>query len=173
MICQKCHKNLATIRYAEVINGRVSDLMICSECYTAMEQADTTGFEIAGVAPTPKRARARQPAARKVAARKRCASCGMELQHVLETGMVGCAVCYQEFRDELAPLLADLHAGLRHRGKMRDIDDDRERLRAELQTKRALLRTALQMENYEEAATLRDVIREIEATLGAFAKQEG
>ena len=46
-------------------------------------------------------------------------------------------------------------------------DDARARVRSELQSKRALLKTALNLENYEEAASLRDEIRSLETGLVA------
>jgi len=91
---------------------------------------------------------------------------------VLESSQAGCAKCYQEFREELSSSLAEFQAGLRHRGKMLRVDDDRERIRAELHAKRALLRTALKTENYEEAATLRDIIRELEMALTVSGREE-
>jgi protein-arginine kinase activator protein McsA len=45
------------------------------------------------------------------------------------------------------------------------MDDARARLRADLQTKRALLRSVLRAENYEEAARLRDEIQSLETGL--------
>ena len=59
-----------------------------------------------------------------------------------------------------------LHIGLAHRGKSLAMRDDaRAQIRADLQAKRALLKSALQMENYEEAAALRDGIQRLEADL--------
>ena len=87
----------------------------------------------------------------------------------METGKVGCTTCYETFPAELESLLEGIHIALIHRGKVPHLDDARARSRAELQTKRALLKTALNVENYEEAATLRDHIRALETGLGASA----
>lgn len=173
MICQKCHKNLATIRYAEVVNGRVSDRMICPSCYKAMEQGETSGFEIAGQAPTPRRMRPSAATVDQMAVQKSCRACGKDLEEVLESRMAGCSVCYDSFGEEIAPVLQETHYGTLHRGKAPHVDTDREALRNELRNKRALLRSALNTENYEEAAQLRDVIRDLEENLSASsAKRE-
>jgi protein-arginine kinase activator protein McsA len=69
-------------------------------------------------------------------------------------------------------MLTALHGNTQHAGKTSKMDDMRTRLRADLQTKRALLRSALETERYEEAAALRDGIRELETVLGASISAE-
>ena len=164
MLSQKCHNNHAKVRYSEVVDGKVTELHLCSECLSRHQEEAATGFELAGSAPAPK-LRALTPQA--TVAQRTCETCGTELKAALETGRVGCSVCYAVFRTDLEPVLQDLHVSVRHSGKVPRLDDKRERVRAELQTKRALLRTSLQMENDEEAAILRDEIRHLEVGLGA------
>ena len=165
MICQKCHKNNATIRYAEVISGKVSELMICPDCYAKMSETVSTGFEIAGEAPSPRRRESWASRKDEIQLQEACPSCGTSLGEVMEDLEIGCATCYEHFRDALGPVLEGLHASLEHRGKVLHTDDRRERVRKELQTKRALLKSAVEVENYEEAAGLRDAIRDLERTL--------
>ncbi|MBI4557207.1 MAG: hypothetical protein HY706_06450 [Candidatus Hydrogenedentes bacterium] len=174
MLCQKCHKNLATVRYAEVVEGKVADLHLCSECLAKHQNSPATGFELSGAAPSPlKRVPGAAEGAEVLSAQRTCRACGADLREVMKTGKVGCTVCYESFADVLEPLLRGIHTALRHRGKTPRVDDIREQARSELQAKRALLRSALRAEHYEEAAHLRDAIRELENRLGAaLAKQE-
>lgn len=168
MICEKCHKNLATMRYAEVIDGKVSELRMCAECYKKLQNELSLGFEIAGSAPSPHRITERQAEAlARSTEGDQCRVCGLTLREVLETGYVGCAACYEHMREKLEVFLNEIHGSLRHCGKKQRLDDAREQLRAQLRTKRALLQTALDTENYEEAAVLRDAIRELESALSA------
>jgi protein arginine kinase activator len=88
---------------------------------------------------------------------------------VLDSGRVGCTECYTAFAAEIEPMLNALHGSTTHRGKVSRVGDVRTRLRADLQTKRALLRSALETENYEEAAALRDDIRQLEMRLPSSA----
>jgi protein arginine kinase activator len=164
MLCQRCHKNLATVRYAEVVDGNVSEQHLCADCM-ARQQADTaTGFELSGSAPTP-RLRHVAAVSDTTMPQRSCRACGVELQEVIRSGRVGCSVCYESFRDQLESVLRGMHVALRHRGKVPHRDDAREQKRADLQTKRALLRSALKTEDYEEAANLRDTIRSLEDSL--------
>lgn len=168
MLCQKCHKNLATVRYAEVIDGRVTDLTVCPACLSRLQNA-ATGFELAGAAPTPKRQAAVREAQEKVVTSLVCRECGTKLEQALKDNRVGCRACYDTFAEPLDSVLRSLHGALRHRGKSPRVDDLREQMRSQLQNKRALLRTSLKMENYEAAATLRDEIRSLEDELGVRA----
>ena len=154
------------MRYAEVIDGKVSELKLCSECFKKLQSDVSVGFEIAGSAPSPHRLTDRQAVVlAKPLESDQCQVCGLTLRQVLETGYVGCAACYEHLREKLEVFLNEIHGSLRHCGKKQHLDDAREQLRSELRSKRALLQTALDTENYEEAAVLRDAIRELESAL--------
>jgi len=167
MLCQRCHKNLATVRYAEVVDGKVSEQHMCAECMSRQQAEVASGFELSGAAPSPRTRPVATAVSDTVVTQRACRSCGIDLQDVLQSGRVGCSVCYDSFGDQLESILRGIHISLRHRGKAPNRDDARERMRADLQTKRALLRSALKVENYEEAARLRDEIRSIEEALRA------
>jgi protein arginine kinase activator len=167
MLCQKCHKRRATIRYAEVVDGRVTDQLWCKECL-AQQRNGTEGFELSEVPPTrPSKASIHRVVSKVVRAQRSCPECETRLQAILDTRLVGCAACYDHFADELPALLEKLHESQTHRGKGPQTSDERAQLRSELQAKRALLRSLLRTENYEDAATLRDEIRTLEEGLYA------
>lgn len=173
MLCQKCHKNLATVRYAEVVDGKVTEQHLCGECLAGHQEEGKAGFELAGPVSSSRNvtATAGFETGRR-AKRRPCRSCGIALTKVIESGECGCAVCYSSFAEDLESILTDLHGSSRHVGKSPRVDDDRARLTASLQTKRGLLRSALTTESYEDAAMLRDEIRQLESTLGG-AGEEG
>ena len=168
MLCQRCHKNRATVRYAEVVNGKVTDLHLCAECLAKQQENAGTGFEIsapATVAERPSRLVSRR---RKTRLRRTCRCCGARLADVLDSGSAGCTTCYDVFSDDIEPMLVTIHGSIRHEGRILQVDDNRARMHADLRAKRALLRTALEAEEYEEAAALRDGIREMELELSAL-----
>ncbi len=166
MLCQNCHKNLASTRYAEVVDGKVSDVHLCQDCLAAHEESVSTGFEFSSPSPFVNRKKADLGEVKRES-RQMCRACSTSLKNIMDTGEVGCSVCYDTFPAELESFLEGIQVGLNHRGKVPRLDDARVRVRAELQSKRALLKTALGMENYEEAATLRDEIRALEVGLSA------
>lgn len=162
MLCQKCHRNLATVRYAEVVDGQVSDQHLCAACMAALQDQ---GFKLDGPAPTVHWPARDDESAEDVKLQASCSSCGMALNDMLRLDRAGCPDCYAQFWDVLAPRLGNLHPGLRHHGKSTHIDDRRLKLREDLQSKRSLLRRALESEDYEEAAHLRDEINCLETGL--------
>ena len=165
MLCQKCHKNSATVRYAEVVNGKVNDLNLCQDCLKKQRESTVSGFELSAPAVSRTTPEARLDRSRLKAPRT-CKSCGTRLVRALDTGKVGCSACYATFTADLESVIHTLHGGTHHAGKSPGMDDMRTRLREDLQSKRAVLRSAVQLENYEEAAALRDDIRQIETMLG-------
>ena len=166
MLCQNCHKNLASVRYAEVVDGKVSDLHLCQDCLAAREKSMSTGFEFSK--PSPFLGKKKDLSVNEVReVDSTCTACSTSLQELMNTGKVGCSICYESFPAELEALMEGIHIALAHRGKIPRLDDARVRVRSELQTKRTLLKTALSMENYEDAASLRDEIRDLEIGLGA------
>ncbi len=172
MMCEKCHKNLATVRYAEVVDGQVKNLNLCSDCLEQHQETAAAGFKLAN--PRPVRLRQRTETRKKEAdgfESAKCTICGHALIRLQQSNMAGCSGCFEMFSKEIEALLEELHAGVRHRGKTPHVDDERARARSGLQTKRALLRSALRTEDYEEAAHLRDEIHVLENELNPVEKE--
>lgn len=170
MICNKCMKNIATVKFTEVVDGAVVKHDLCRECFAA-HQRDAAGFSVE--VPKPSLRPQQRPPAQHTAPAPRCVACGVLLRRVIENAEVGCATCYTTYGKEIEGTLEALHRGLAHRGKVFKCDDTRARLALELQTKRMLLRRVLKAENYEEAARLRDAIAALEAETLAGEPQPG
>jgi protein arginine kinase activator len=171
MLCQKCHKNLATVRYAEVVDGKVTDRHLCADCLAQHQDNAAKGFELTGVAPTARKIAVDQVVREAVKLQRTCATCGATLTMVMDEARTGCAKCYENFSEQIESMLEGLQRSMQHKGKMPHLDDARAKLRGDLQTKRALLRTMLRAEKYEEAARLRDEIRGLET--GLYVSESG
>jgi protein arginine kinase activator len=88
-----------------------------------------------------------------------CAGCGLPRSEFRKRGRVGCATCYETFAREVAPMLRDMHSGDHHVGKV-PAREQLNRTRAELE---ATLKKAIRSQRYEDAAVLRDRLRQLEA----------
>ena len=88
-----------------------------------------------------------------------CPTCGLKYAAFRADGRLGCPDDYDAFRAALEPLLERIHRGTRHQGKAPRAAGRR----AELDSLRDQLRAAVGAENYEDAARLRDRIRQKEA----------
>ncbi len=160
MICQRCKKSASTIRFTEVVDGQVIERNLCSECLSQIRR-EASGFSV-NVPKPMRRVQSREPEPRDAAAQRHCEHCGTSLHHITETSSVGCASCYAAFGREIEAILEALHRGVAHRGKSLQSSGERLQRVEALQAKRALLRSVLKEENYEEAARLRDEIARIE-----------
>ncbi|MGE9291161.1 MAG: UvrB/UvrC motif-containing protein [Puniceicoccales bacterium] len=94
-----------------------------------------------------------------------CPACGCSKEKFEETGRFGCPECYQAFGPFLKPILRKMHKGLHHAGKI-----PKRRLSPEVIDQRIRLLTeeldqAVRIENYEDAARLRDEVRSLQALL--------
>ncbi len=165
MLCKKCHKKAATVRYTEVANGQTVEWPVCSSCLSQLQADGASGFSLAGIAPTERKPAPERVAREVMHAPHTCPVCRTTLSTVLEEGKVGCMRCYTHFGSEVESVLEGLHPALIHKGKTARVDDIRARIQADLQMKRVLLRSVLEAENYEEAARLRDEMRSLETGL--------
>lgn len=165
MICERCHKKVATLKYTEVVKGKAILRNICEACLAELRGDSSAGFEMAG-APSAHFHREARADDEPFLGRRECPNCGVALREVVKHGRAGCPECFNAFEDVLDSMISSTHVAPRHRGKIpNSASDAADRIRLDLRSKRALLRSALKTEDYEEAAVLRDSIKELEAKL--------
>jgi protein arginine kinase activator len=93
---------------------------------------------------------------------ERCPNCGLTYVQFRQTGRLGCSQCYEAFSQRLIPLIKRIQGSTEHTGKIplrRGHGAQRQR---QLETLRVNLNRAVAREEFEEAARLRDQIRELE-----------
>src|SRR5262249_18843879 len=95
-------------------------------------------------------------------ARLSCPACGIKYMEFRAAGRLGCPHDYHVFRTGLEPLIDRIHRSARHVGKMPRRGTPDPVRQAEIMELRRQLQTAIQTEHYEEAARLRDLLRENE-----------
>ncbi len=91
-----------------------------------------------------------------------CPNCQITFAEFRRTGRLGCPHDYEVFRDELMPLLENIHGEPRHSGKAPRRAPRTSRQQNTLIRLRNDLKRAVAGEDYEAAARLRDEIRVIE-----------
>lgn len=148
MKCQHCAK-LATRQITEVLAEHAfEEFHLCEDC--AQHYLFVTA---------PKK----KPGVRVFSdsAEKICEHCGTRFVDFRNSGRLGCPHDYQTFQAELLPLLESIHSSTRHAGKT-PRRPTRQMSAQELVRLRNDLQMAVVSESYEEAARLRDRIRQIE-----------
>lgn len=89
-----------------------------------------------------------------------CSGCGMALPEFQQSTMYGCAKCYDTFRAIVEPLLMHYHGSSQHVGKAPVRGGGEAKKQQDHRQMQEQLDTAIQQENYEEAARLRDLLKE-------------
>ncbi len=167
MKCSACGEREGVVSLTQIVEGDVRTVSLCARC--AAEKGIETGI---GLAETPlggflaALGESADPDAPLAAAlEERCPSCGATLRDFRETGRVGCAECYRAFDAPLRELLRRLHGSTHHTGRryqgteMASVVTPPEEAAREL---REQLRRAIEAEQFELAAELRDQLRERE-----------
>ena len=92
----------------------------------------------------------------------KCPSCGLTYADFKKIGRLGCGECYNTFRKYLGPLLKRIHGSTQHTGKSPLIAGKPRKKKIDLQALRIRLARAIEEEAFEEAAKIRDQIKELE-----------
>lgn len=159
MKCQRCAKP-ATLHITEVLGDeRFEELHLCEEC------AKKYLYEPAQALQSAKKGSGKSVSADDLPAdvgAKQCDVCGIKFVEFRNTGRLGCSHDYDAFRDELLPLLESIHGDTKHHGKSPRRAPKARSSHAELTQLRKQLQQAVHDEKYEEAARIRDRIRQLE-----------
>jgi protein arginine kinase activator len=164
MSCDQCHEREAVIHLTQIVNEQVTTLHLCERC------AAEKGVESPGsVAKTPLgsflAAMGKGYPEQAVAAQggDDCPRCGGTLQDFRESGRLGCPECYRAFEVPLRDLLRRLHGSTHHMGE-RYVESGQAPAEngAQAADLREQLRLAVETENFELAAELRDRLRVLE-----------
>lgn len=164
--CLRCTKQ-ATLHITEVKSGKALSLHLCETC--AQDYLSTV--EVGGM---PDNIAAGSPALMPpneedeldAASQTVCPHCGITYKQFRSQGRLGCPHDYEVFHDELLPLLESIHGETQHVGKCPPAVSSSSRVHYELIRLRNSLRDAVDNEQYEQAARLRDRIQELETEIG-------
>ena len=161
MTCMFC-KNTATLHQTVIVNKQKREAHLCEKCARERgliptqpgPQIDLKAILNLMMNPqlSPKTTQADAP----------CPACGLTYSAFKAAGRFGCAHDYDAFGETLEALFEKVHRATVHRGKLpRAL---REAARAEaVANLRSQMKRAVEAEDYEEAARLRDLLRRMEA----------
>jgi protein arginine kinase activator len=164
MKCQRCPKQ-ATLHITEVLGDeKFEELHLCEDCAKKYLYEPTTAPKGAatGSKPPPAQSSESPPSISGDPSTKFCEACGLKFVEFRNSGRLGCSHDYDSFRDELLPLLESIHGDVKHAGKSPRRVPKTKSAQSELAALRKQLARAVNEEAYEEAARVRDRIRELE-----------
>ena len=170
MKCQKCSKP-ATYHITDIERGKPKEFHLCDEharqhLAPAADAGEKTDISMLAEKLGQSGAEATRDPAASSHDKQTCPVCQMNFQEFRNTGRLGCPYDYEIFRNELMPLLENIHEETRHTGKVpRRAPRDPVR-QTELIQLRNDLKRAVAAEDYEMAARVRDKIKGIEREIG-------
>jgi protein arginine kinase activator len=158
--CQFC-SNQATVHLTDIVNHQKKEMHLCQSCAEAQQLVKQQDVNLPAILQNLIGQHLGQ--ATDELARLTCPACGIKYMEFRAQGRLGCPHDYAVFRLGLEPLLQRIHRAIRHLGKA-----PRHRPELAYQAKlvelRQRLQSAVEGEAYEEAARIRDLLRQKEAT---------
>lgn len=159
MKCEKCHVNEATVFLTQTRNGETVEMHLCDACAKENEAVlfdDGISFQqfLSGLLESNKSPEIKS-------SKLTCSQCGMTIDEFKRHSLVGCAGCYSSFNTYLQAIIKRLQGNVIHTGKKPMNADVSHKIQEQIHRLESELKIALMQENYEQAAQLRDRIREL------------
>ncbi len=160
MVCDNCRERDAVVHLTQVVEGAVTQVHLCEKC------AADKGVETTVAAPkTPLTSllqTVQQQLVTGASDQTRCVFCQGTYKDFRASGRLGCARCYSAFEPQLRDLLQRVHGATRHTGRQYapPAPDQLQRASTVLEL-REQLRRAIELEQFEQAAKLRDQLKEV------------
>lgn len=165
MQCQECQKKPAAVHYTKIVNNQKTEFHLCENCAREKGELDLSfsldpGFSIndllTGLLDMESTT---SPVAKHRSAQ--CEACGLSYSEFRRQGRLGCVECYQAFERQLEPLLRRIQGSTKHSGKVPERMGGAAKVEQEIKRLTRELERAVDDEAYEEAAKLRDRVRQL------------
>jgi protein arginine kinase activator len=166
MLCCICKEREARVFLTQIVADKVQKVDLCEECAKQKGLDDAAGFSPADVLLGLGAAEIEQYAG---GAELKCPKCGFTQADFKKSGRLGCAECYGTFAEGLEGLLKTMHKGTRHVGKIPQSQQQSRDLAERLKLLRKKLDKAVADEDFEQAANLRDEIKQVTSRQGNLA----
>lgn len=162
-MCQSCGKKEANTHIKRITNGELTEYRLCECCaqklgYTSIFgglNLDIDSFLGIFFADN-------KPHYRILSDSTKCEQCGSSFEDISRCGKVGCAACYSVFYDKLEPSIRRIHGNVKHAGKFANSLGQDRRILNEIEKLKDDLKVAIDAQEFERAAELRDKIKDIE-----------
>ncbi|HET7625819.1 MAG TPA: UvrB/UvrC motif-containing protein [Verrucomicrobiae bacterium] len=163
MLCCICKEREATVHLTQIAGDKMQKVDLCEECAKTKGVNDPTGFSLADLL-------LGLGASQEIdqssgGTELKCPRCGFTQADFKKAGRLGCPECYKTFAEGLDGLLKSMHKGTRHAGKVPEALRQTRDLSDRLKTLQKKLAKAVEEEHFEQAALLRDEIKQMSAKL--------
>lgn len=162
MLCNECGKNEAKVHVTQIINGKKSESHLCEECAKKSQSLLNSSFTMenlfSAMLNNAFNATTYLPS-------KGCSKCGMTYDEFRSTGKFGCSDCIDTFKPKLMPVVKSIQGYEAHTGKIPKRAGGSYKIQKDIEKLKIQLKKSIENEEYEQAAELRDKIRQIEGNI--------
>lgn len=158
MLCEVCGQNAATVHVTDIVSAKKRESHLCDHCYKTRENSYKSQ-EVSVAEALGGLVNVKLDTEEAVTA---CPHCGMTYEDFRAQGRLGCPHDYEHFKRRLEALLDKIHESVKHAGKRPKFHESRVELRKKLEDLKLELKRAVEVENYEKAAEVRDAIKKLE-----------
>jgi protein arginine kinase activator len=159
MLCNECGKNEAKVHVTHIINGKKSETHLCEECAKKNQSTFNTNFSMENLFSAMLNSAFNTTT---YIPSKGCSKCGMTFDEFRSVGKFGCSDCIETFKPKLMPVVKSIQGYDTHAGKIPKRAGGSLKIQKDIEKLRMQLKLAIESEEYEKAAQLRDKIREME-----------
>ena len=170
MLCQKCNKKIASVFISSIINGKEIRIYLCDDCikdYQLVNFNYQSPFSIKDIMDKFKLNEGNYTCQEKENSVSidnnyeendiTCPNCCSTYNEYRKTGKLGCSRCYEVFEDKLK----NTYDYEEYIGKIPKKDNNYVNISKEIKILKEDLNMAVQKEEYEKAAEIRDKIKDL------------
>ncbi len=154
-LCDICKKEIATVFYTIIVNNKKMQLNLCEKC--AAKKGLVLSLQDTLTLPENTQS---------AVIELKCPSCGLTFEEFKNTLRLGCAECYNVFDREITAIAQRVHKATQHIGKFVKSSHDRIKIEHDINALKRKLEECLKNERYEEAAKIRDELRQLKKQYG-------
>ncbi|WP_129599895.1 UvrB/UvrC motif-containing protein [Anaerophilus nitritogenes] len=163
MICEKCNKRPATVHLTKILNDTKTELHLCEQCAKQTEQVTfENSFSINNFLTGILDSIQDSPIKVDYIQATKCDHCGMTYGKFKQIGRLGCSKCYHAFYEKLNTLIKRIQGNESHIGKIPKRAGGSLRIKNQITELKIKLNDAIRKEAFEDAAYLRDQIKELQ-----------
>ena len=164
-LCEECGVNEACYTISVMMGGQITQRHLCADCMAKMNMNLAAGNikHLLSAIMSAISGGVEEAAANAVAPADDviCERCNPTLSQFTKSGKLGCPQCYKAFREQLTPMLQQIHGRVQHAGR-KPLDDEAAQRRRDVYDRLTRqLEQAVAVEDFETAAILRDQLKHL------------
>ncbi|MEM1167442.1 MAG: UvrB/UvrC motif-containing protein [Planctomycetota bacterium] len=171
--CRKCGKK-PVVTEITIKNGKKEEKQLCEECAKAQGLGTQSHAPINQLISNFVMSASGASKTRESAKATTCEACGLTFSEFRQSGLLGCSRCYEAFESQLGSLLERAHDGASHHvGKVPARAGSSVERQERIELLRRQLDEAIEAEEYERAAAVRDELLTYEHPDAADGERAG